>query len=124
MARRRSDRADRLTELRELLGVSRSTIYNWIVEGRFPLSVHVSERTVRWRAELNGTRVICNPRGYPGENASWTRGAASVVGSKWTLGSGWQVRQKAGLRSSERRGARWWLNVAEFARRSGRNRWT
>ena len=51
MARRRSDRADRLTELRELLGVSRSTIYNWIVEGRFPLSVHVSERTVRWRAE-------------------------------------------------------------------------
>lgn len=51
MARRRSARADRLTELRELLGVSRSTIYNWIVEGTFPPSVHVSERAVRWRTE-------------------------------------------------------------------------
>jgi predicted phosphodiesterase len=29
--------------------------------------------------EINGTRVICNPRGYPGENASWTSRAALVV---------------------------------------------
>jgi hypothetical protein len=29
--------------------------------------------------EINGTRVICNPRGYPGESASWTSRAALVA---------------------------------------------
>jgi predicted phosphodiesterase len=28
--------------------------------------------------EINGTRVICNPRGYPGESMSWTSRAALV----------------------------------------------
>jgi len=39
----------RLTELCELLGVSRSTVYKWMAEGTFPPPVRVSERAVRWR---------------------------------------------------------------------------
>lgn len=41
----------RLTELIELLGVSRSTIYKWVNEGTFPSPVRISERAVRWRTE-------------------------------------------------------------------------
>jgi prophage regulatory protein len=41
----------RLTELCELLGVSRSTVYKWMAEGTFPPPVRVSERAVRWRTE-------------------------------------------------------------------------
>ena len=41
----------RLTEVVELLGVSRSTIYKWVDEGAFPPPVRVSERAVRWRTE-------------------------------------------------------------------------
>jgi len=41
----------RLSDVSTLLGISRSTIYNWISNGRFPSPVKVSERAVRWRAE-------------------------------------------------------------------------
>jgi prophage regulatory protein len=39
----------RLSDVCELVGVSRSTIYQWASEGRFPQPVHVGERAVRWR---------------------------------------------------------------------------
>lgn len=41
----------RLSDVSTLLGISRSTIYNWISNGRFPSPVKVSERAVRWRVE-------------------------------------------------------------------------
>jgi prophage regulatory protein len=41
----------RLTEVCELIGVGRSTIYKWVNEGTFPAPVKVSERAVRWRTE-------------------------------------------------------------------------
>lgn len=37
----------RLTEVAELLGVSRSTIYKWVNERTFPPPVRISERAVR-----------------------------------------------------------------------------
>ena len=39
----------RLTDVCELVGVCRSTIYRWMSEGAFPRPVHVSEKAVRWR---------------------------------------------------------------------------
>jgi prophage regulatory protein len=41
----------RLTQSRDLLGVSRSTIYQWIAAGTFPPPVRVGDRAVRWRIE-------------------------------------------------------------------------
>lgn len=38
----------RLKEVCELLGMSRSSIYKLIAEGRFPAPVRVSVRSVRW----------------------------------------------------------------------------
>ena len=39
----------RLSDLVERLGVSRSTIYKWVEEGRFPKSVSLGGRSVAWR---------------------------------------------------------------------------
>lgn len=41
----------RLTELCELLSISRSTIYNRVAEGSFPEPVRIGERMVRWPIE-------------------------------------------------------------------------
>ena len=39
----------RLREVCRLLAVSRSTIYQWVADGRFPRPLRLSERSVRWR---------------------------------------------------------------------------
>ena len=41
----------RLNTVCELVGVSRSTIYKWIAEGRFPAAIQVGARAMRWRIE-------------------------------------------------------------------------
>jgi prophage regulatory protein len=41
----------RLSEVCKLVGVSRSTIYQWTTAGSFPQPVHLGERAVRWRIE-------------------------------------------------------------------------
>ena len=41
----------RLADVRNLVGVSRSTIYKRVSEGSFPRPVRISERSVRWRLE-------------------------------------------------------------------------
>jgi len=41
----------RLKEVCRLLGVSRSTVYQWIARDAFPRPVKVSERSVRWRSQ-------------------------------------------------------------------------
>lgn len=39
----------RRQEVEELVGISRSTLYTMISEGRFPKQVQISTRAVRWR---------------------------------------------------------------------------
>ena len=39
----------RLTEVCELLGVSRSTVYKWLAEGSFPVPVRLTGKSIRWR---------------------------------------------------------------------------
>ena len=34
-----------------IVGVSRSALYEWMNEGRFPRPIKVGPRTVRWRTE-------------------------------------------------------------------------
>jgi prophage regulatory protein len=41
----------RLNDLCDQLGVSRSTIYNWLTENKFPVPVRIGVRAVRWRVE-------------------------------------------------------------------------
>ncbi len=41
----------RISELCELVGVCRSTVYRWISEGSFPQPVRIGERAVRWRID-------------------------------------------------------------------------
>lgn len=44
---------ERLLRLREVCGlvaVSRATVYKWMGEGRFPRSIRLGDRAVRWRA--------------------------------------------------------------------------
>ena len=38
----------RLKELKEILGVGKSTIYYWIKEGKFPRPIHLGQRCVGW----------------------------------------------------------------------------
>jgi prophage regulatory protein len=38
----------RLKELKEKLGVGKSTIYRWIKKGNFPAPIKLGERTVGW----------------------------------------------------------------------------
>ncbi|WP_082211712.1 AlpA family phage regulatory protein [Endozoicomonas montiporae] len=38
-----------LDELKETIGVSRSTIYRWIKNGSFPAPYHLSTGTVAWK---------------------------------------------------------------------------
>ncbi|MDP2242169.1 MAG: AlpA family phage regulatory protein [Burkholderiales bacterium] len=40
-----------MSEVCEVLGLSRSTIYKLISEGRFPKPVQIGARAVRWRVE-------------------------------------------------------------------------
>ena len=52
--KRRSERTKpairflRISEVEALTGLSRSTIYDWSADGRFPRPVRLSERAVRW----------------------------------------------------------------------------
>jgi prophage regulatory protein len=39
----------RLPEVRRLVGLSHSSIYRLVSEGRFPVPLKISERAVRWR---------------------------------------------------------------------------
>ena len=41
----------RRQEVEKLTDLSRSTIYAWMAEGRFPQSVQVGPHTVRWRLD-------------------------------------------------------------------------
>jgi len=41
----------RISEVCELVGVSRTTIYRWITEGEFPEPVRLSKYAVRWRID-------------------------------------------------------------------------
>lgn len=41
----------RLTEVCEMIGVGRSTIYKWVNEGTFPAPVKISERAIRWNID-------------------------------------------------------------------------
>ena len=41
----------RLKEVMERTGLSRSTIYGWMKEGRFPSSVELGQRSVAWRSD-------------------------------------------------------------------------
>lgn len=38
----------RVSEVCDLVGVCRATVYRWISEGAFPHPVRISERAVRW----------------------------------------------------------------------------
>jgi prophage regulatory protein len=44
-----SQRLIRLTDVCRLVGLGRAMVYRLKAEGRFPASVRVSERAVRWR---------------------------------------------------------------------------
>lgn len=44
-----SQRLIRLAEVVTMLGISRSSIYNYVAEGSFPAPVKVGERSVRWK---------------------------------------------------------------------------
>ena len=43
-----SHRMLRLPEVRDITGVSRSSIYKWMDEGKFPLPRKLSERAIAW----------------------------------------------------------------------------
>jgi prophage regulatory protein len=43
-----SQRMLRLPEVRDITGVSRSSIYKWMDEGKFPPSRQLSERAIAW----------------------------------------------------------------------------
>jgi prophage regulatory protein len=43
-----SNKVYRLKELKEILGVGKSTIYCWIKEGKFPKPIHLGPRCVGW----------------------------------------------------------------------------
>lgn len=45
---RPDDRLLRLTDVANITGLSRSSIYNMIAERRFPPAVRLGHRTVRW----------------------------------------------------------------------------
>lgn len=40
----------RLSEVSQIVGISRSTVYGRMADGTFPRPVQVSERSVRWRS--------------------------------------------------------------------------
>lgn len=44
------ERLLRLSEVCKLMAVSRGMVYKWMGEGRFPRSIRLGERAVRWRA--------------------------------------------------------------------------
>lgn len=46
------DRIIRMKELTSILGLSRSTIYRLIQEGKFPKQIHLSIRTAGWRLSV------------------------------------------------------------------------
>ena len=43
------ERFVRLTELKTIIGLSRSTIYALIAKGKFPKPIHLTARTSTWR---------------------------------------------------------------------------
>ncbi len=44
-----SERYLRLSEVTNITGLSRSSIYNMMTENRFPLALRLGVRSVRWR---------------------------------------------------------------------------
>jgi prophage regulatory protein len=43
-----SERILRLPEVKEITGLSTSTIYAWMIEGKFPKSINLGNRSVGW----------------------------------------------------------------------------
>lgn len=41
----------RISEVCDLVGVCRATIYRWVSEGTFPPPVRISEQSVRWKID-------------------------------------------------------------------------
>jgi len=41
----------RISEVCELVGVCRATVYRWVCEGTFPQPVRISENAVRWKVD-------------------------------------------------------------------------
>ena len=50
------------SEVQRLTGLSRSTIYAWMRQGRFPKPVRVGRRAVRWRLEEVLEFIATRPR--------------------------------------------------------------
>lgn len=54
----------RLEEVKQIVGVSRSTIYSWMKDGHFPESVSLGPRSVGWlSSDISAWiqhRVVCN----------------------------------------------------------------
>ena len=58
----------RTHEVLDRLGISRSTLYVWIAEGRFPASVSIGPRLVGWReSDVNEWIAARRPRSVQGE---------------------------------------------------------
>ena len=51
------------TEVEHLTGISCSSIYRSMRAGDFPEPLHVSSRSVRWRADEIHTWITTRPRG-------------------------------------------------------------
>jgi len=41
----------RISDVWDLIGTSRSTIYRWVAEGNFPAPVRISEKAIRWKVD-------------------------------------------------------------------------
>ena len=52
----------RRKEVERLTGLSRSTIYAWMRQGRFPQSVRLGPRTVRWDFDEVQDFICTRPR--------------------------------------------------------------
>ena len=45
------DQLLRVAAVLDIVGVSRSALYEWMNEGRFPRPITIGPKTVRWRPE-------------------------------------------------------------------------
>ncbi|WP_201752611.1 helix-turn-helix transcriptional regulator [Sphingomonas changnyeongensis] len=62
MTDRSNDRLIRLPEVLRRTGLSRSTIYGWIENGRFPRQVQLSARCVAWYESEVNEWIAARPR--------------------------------------------------------------
>jgi prophage regulatory protein len=70
----------RLTDVCEAFSLSRSSVYTWIAEGRFPAPVRVGGRSVRWAADT----LI-----------EWRRGLGSATTKQATAGHGLAIAPRS-----------------------------